>query len=334
MFTGINTVRQRHPNGSVTIYWGGSEVMKILRLCPIILLVVVVLAGCGRNSPLAQDLKRYTTSPEDHASQSPEPFSEARRVRIRAFHNTQYVSLQEFMKATGFRGARLQDGSYGVGDYDPIWSFHAGESRVTAHGNLLQLPAPAIKEYDQLYIPLAALQPLFGNDAIFKVESRNVEFYPRSTPNGGAAHAQNLNFADAVSAASTSAGSVIGFARNFLGVKYDFGAGSFQNTGKFDCSSYVQHVFGHFGIGMPRTARQQAQQGRPVSRSGLAAGDVLFFNVPGRYKNNQTIGHVGIYMGDGNMIHASPSGNNGVQITPINKQYWQNNFRLARRYLK
>lgn len=305
--------------------------MKRIAMCPIILLVVM-LAGCGSNSPLAEDLKRYTTSPEDHARQSPEPFSEARRVRIRAFDNTPYISLQDIMTTTGLRGARLPDGSYGVGDHDPIWSFQAGERGATVDGERRELAAPAVEEGNQLYIPLSALQPLFGDVAIFKVESRHVEFYPPTTANDNGAQGRNPDFSDALSAKSANAGNLIAYAKKFLGVKYDFGAGAYQETGKFDCSSYVQHVFGHFGMDMPRTAREQAQQGRPVSRSSLLPGDLLFFNVPGRFKNNQTIGHVGIYMGDGNMIHSSPAGDNGVQITPINKQYWKDNFRFAKRY--
>ncbi|WP_052476006.1 C40 family peptidase [Cohnella kolymensis] len=307
--------------------------MKIRWLCPAIF-AVTMLAGCGSNSPLAEDLKRYTTSPEDHAAQSPEPFAEARRVRIRALDNTPYVSLQDVMSTTGLRGARLQDGSYGVGDHDPIWSFQAGERKATVDGKQRELAAPALEERDELYIPLSALQSLFGDVAIFKVESRHVEFYPRTTDKHIDAHRESADFSDAVSAKSTATVNMIAYAKNFLGVNYDFGAGSYAQSGKFDCSSYVQHVFGHFGIDMPRTAREQAQGGTPVSSSSLIPGDLLFFNVPGTFKNRQAVGHVGIYMGEGNMIHASPAGDNGVQITPVNSRYWQNNFLHARRYVQ
>lgn len=307
--------------------------MKIRWLCPAVF-AATVLAGCGSNSPLAEDLKRYTTSPEDHAAQSPEPFAEARRVRIRALHNTPYVSLQEIMTTTSLRGARLPDGSFGVGDHDPIWSFQAGERKVTVDGMQRELAAPAVQERGELYIPLSALQSLFGDVAIFKVESRHVEFYPRTTDERKGADRGNAQFSDAVSAKSTDADSMIAYAKKFLGDKYDFGAGSYAQSGKFDCSSYVQHVFGHFGIDMPRTAREQAQGGTPVGSSSLIPGDLLFFNVPGKFKSRQAVGHVGIYMGVGNMIHASPAGDNGVQMTQVNSRYWQSNFLHARRYVQ
>jgi hypothetical protein len=120
-------------------------------------------------------------------------------------------------------------------------------------------------------------------------------------------------------------------ARHYLGVAYKFGAGPYPETGRFDCSSFTRYVFGKFGVKLNRTARAQAQQGVFVDRKSLRKGDLLFFYVPGRFKSNKTVGHVGIYMGNGNMIHAAPKPENGVQITNINKAYWKKTFLLAKR---
>lgn len=72
--------------------------------------------------------------------------------------------------------------------------------------------------------------------------------------------------------------------------------------------------------------------GEPVSRNALKPGDLLFFYVPGRFKSNKVVGHVGIYMGNGQMIHACPQPLNGVQITSINKPFWKKTFLVARRF--
>lgn len=124
---------------------------------------------------------------------------------------------------------------------------------------------------------------------------------------------------------------LISQAKRYIGVKYEFGAAPYPQSGKFDCSTFTQYVFGKAGIRLNRTARGQASQGEAISRKNLRQGDLLFFYVPGRFKSNKMIGHVGIYMGNQQMIHASPKPKDGVQITNINKAYWKKTFLLAKR---
>ncbi|WP_248930467.1 C40 family peptidase [Paenibacillus hamazuiensis] len=119
--------------------------------------------------------------------------------------------------------------------------------------------------------------------------------------------------------------------RQYMGVQYKFGTGSYAKTGYFDCSTFTGYVFGKFGINLPRTARAQARQGVWVSRKSLRKGDLMFFAVPGRFKSNKIVGHVGIYIGNGQMLHASPAPKNGVQISNINKAYWKKTFLTAKR---
>lgn len=124
---------------------------------------------------------------------------------------------------------------------------------------------------------------------------------------------------------------MISTAKKYLGVKYLFGADPYPKSGKFDCSTYTKYVFGKYGVTLPRLARQQANIGTLVSRKNLRRGDLMFFYVPGRFKTNRTVGHVGIYIGNMQMIHSSPKPKNGVQITNINKPYWKQTFLKARR---
>lgn len=120
-------------------------------------------------------------------------------------------------------------------------------------------------------------------------------------------------------------------AKKYLGVKYDFGADPYPQSNRFDCSSYTQYVYGKFGIDLPRTARAQARIGKTVSRKKLRKGDLLYFYVPGRFKSNKTIGHVGIYIGNRKMIHANTEPKNGVQIRSIDRAFWKKTFIKAKR---
>jgi hypothetical protein len=105
--------------------------------------------------------------------------------------------------------------------------------------------------------------------------------------------------------------------------------GSLQSGRATDCSGFVQYIYQKSNIDLPRSSPEQAQEGRLVARSmdfsKLMAGDLLFFRRGGRH-----IGHVGIYMGEGKMIHAS-SRRRGVTITDLRQSYYQDTFVVAKR---
>ncbi|WP_052486889.1 C40 family peptidase [Gordoniibacillus kamchatkensis] len=117
----------------------------------------------------------------------------------------------------------------------------------------------------------------------------------------------------------------------YMGVKYQVGAAPYPVSGRFDCSSFTQYVFGKYGISLPRLARQQAQRGTAVSRKSLRKGDLLFYYAPGAFKSNRAVAHVGIYMGGGRMLHSSPQPKDGVQVSDINAPYWKKTFLFAKR---
>jgi len=114
-------------------------------------------------------------------------------------------------------------------------------------------------------------------------------------------------------------GELLSFASNYLGVPYTWG-GTYP---AFDCSSYVQYVYGHFGVNLGRVTWDQYGQGESVSRDSLKAGDLVFFST---YQPGPS--HVGIYAGDGMMINSS---NSGVSYASINSQYWSTRYVGARR---
>ncbi|TGE33646.1 NlpC/P60 family protein [Desulfosporosinus sp. Sb-LF] len=116
-------------------------------------------------------------------------------------------------------------------------------------------------------------------------------------------------------------GQLLSFASTFLGVPYTWG-GTYP---QFDCSSYVQYVYGHFGIKLNRVTWDQYNEGQSVSRDNLQAGDLVFFST---YQAGPS--HVGIYVGNGIMINSS---NSGVSYASINSQYWSSRYYGARRVI-
>lgn len=131
--------------------------------------------------------------------------------------------------------------------------------------------------------------------------------------------------------ASLDIESVIAYAKTFLTKKRMLAAHTNPNTEKFDCSSFVQHVFSKYGVRLPRTVRDQAQFGFGIPDKGsLQKGDLLFFYVPERFPSNDIPGHVGIYMRDGEMIHCLPSPRR-VLISKINTPYKEKTFLFAKR---
>ncbi|WP_158301953.1 C40 family peptidase [Paenibacillus mesophilus] len=174
----------------------------------------------------------------------------------------------------------------------------------------------------------------FGDDPAdpFKTPSTPAGSAPPFADEAEAVSAIPADYGDAIPVLKNiDMNKLISTAERYMGVKYLFGADPYAKSGKFDCSTFSQYVYGKQGISLPRTARAQARQGVWVSRKMLRKGDLMFFYVPGRFKSNKTVGHVGIYMGNNKMIHSSPAPDNGVQISNINKAYWKKTFLTAKR---
>ena len=113
-------------------------------------------------------------------------------------------------------------------------------------------------------------------------------------------------------------------AMGLLGVAYHFGGNS--PTKGLDCSGFMQYIFRQsMGITLPRNSRQMATVGEAVSRSNMQPGDLVFFSPQGG-----GISHVGMYIGNGKMIHAPRTGKN-IEITSIEQGYWARAFVTARR---
>ena len=126
--------------------------------------------------------------------------------------------------------------------------------------------------------------------------------------------------------ASTKGQLVVDTAKQYLGIPYVYGGSS---PSGFDCSGLVQYVFKQLGVSINRVAADQTAHGVPVTKAELMPGDVVFFHNTAKYS---TINHVGIYVGDGNFIHAPQTGD-VVKITTLDSGYYARTFVAARRIL-
>jgi len=113
-------------------------------------------------------------------------------------------------------------------------------------------------------------------------------------------------------------------ARFAVGTPYHYG-GSSPQTG-FDCSGLVAHVYERaWGLALPRSTEGQRHVGHAVKRAQLQPGDIVFYNT-----RNRPFSHVGIYLGDGQFVHAPRRGQR-VRVESLDTPYWRARFDGARR---
>lgn len=122
---------------------------------------------------------------------------------------------------------------------------------------------------------------------------------------------------------ATSGGdsNIVNTAKKYLGVPYVWGG---ETPSGFDCSGFVQYVYKQHGISISRTTYDQVKQGVHVDKNNLQPGDLIFFN---------NANHVGMYVGDGQFIHA-PSTGDVIKISSLSSNYYTQNYYEARRYTK
>lgn len=127
-----------------------------------------------------------------------------------------------------------------------------------------------------------------------------------------------------VVSASANGNAIAQYALQFVGYPYVYGGSS---PSGFDCSGFVRYVCSQKGYSVNRTASAQMDNGTPVSYSQLQPGDLVFFN---NGNSSKRATHVGIYIGNGQFVHASTS-TTGVIISDMNSAYYTTGFVGARR---
>jgi hypothetical protein len=277
-----------------------------------------------------------------------------------------YIPLEPLIDVIGYQMEFEQQSSeISIGDIDVFYSLTLGSKEVKSEEEAITLTAPPVLLNQTLYAPVTLLDQLFLEDIHYTVENNNVRVHAVSDDNYSMDEMENdllpennepffqddpedpfrgekdidqevwsrYEEGDSIPVAklkNINMNALIRKAKQYMGVPYKFGAKPYPKSKKFDCSSYTQYVYGKFGIDLKRVSRNQAKQGHTVSRKKLRKGDLVFFSVPGRFKSDKTVGHVGIYIGNGKMINTF-SNKKDVHITNVNKGYWSKKFLKAKR---
>jgi cell wall-associated NlpC family hydrolase len=240
-----------------------------------------------------------------------------------------YVPLIQVLEFMDYR-VQQKGNIIRAGFTDILFEVRQGSNQATVEGEPNTLSSKLITLNGQSFITTKDLQELFGPNtevtidnntlSINTLEEDRIDYgFPEDVKS------ENISFInpdqpkDVPTLSSTTARKIISDARRFMGTPYVFGSRS-GYTRTFDCSSFTQYIYYQNGIELPRVSRHQAKLGRYVPIEDLRPGDLLYFYWPGRFKSNEIVGHVGIYMGNGYMIHSAPdtySTTDGVQITNI-----------------
>lgn len=184
----------------------------------------------------------------------------------------------------------------------------------------IQIEAPTISEQswtnlqtliaNKIQEVLNVINQTFGNNTVdlnFAIDTQ-LAGSEQSNPQG-------------ITGTSDSNNAIVNTAQKFLGVPYVWGGTS---PSGFDCSGLMQYVFAQNGIVIPRTSQEQSRAGVPVGKSELQPGDMVFFS------NEGLNDHVGMYIGNGQFIHAPHTGD-VVKISDLNSAWYTQHYSGARR---
>ena len=120
---------------------------------------------------------------------------------------------------------------------------------------------------------------------------------------------------------------IVEYAKQYLGCPYVYGAAGSQS---FDCSGFTMYVYKHFGYSLSHSATAQSKVGQYVAKENLQPGDLVFFL---DYETMDGIGHCGIYIGDGEFIHASSGSGYCVKTSTLLSGSYYNRYATARRLI-
>ena len=120
---------------------------------------------------------------------------------------------------------------------------------------------------------------------------------------------------------------IVEYAQQYLGCPYVYGG---SGSSSFDCSGFTMYVYKNFGYTLSHSARAQSKMGTYVDKDNLQPGDLVFFL---DYETMDDIGHCGIYIGNGNFIHASSGTGYCVKISTLLSGSYDKRYATARRLI-
>ena len=210
----------------------------------------------------------------------------------------------------------------------PIMNIECGGAKVTTSVlNMRSGPGTENSIVTKLYE--GSVAKIIGiNNAWFKVQYGGetgyispdyVSIVPYKATSTASAPVAVSTSSGSASTASGTRQQIIDYAAKFLGCKYVYGG---NTPSGFDCSGYVKYVFKHFGVELTRTSANQYANSVKIKKSELKIGDLVFFS---QNAGSSKVGHVGIYVGGGQFIHAAAPGK-GVRYDSLNSTYYSSHY--------
>ena len=230
------------------------------------------------------------------------------------WYKVDYKSVQGYMSGEYPTVATTADAAIGYG-------------KVSAGGSTLNMRSGAGTSYGVVSsLPDGTIVEIVGiNNGWYKIQYGGKTGYVSS--DYMVTVKDSVGSRSTAEAASSSAigDQIVAYAKQFLGVPYVYG-GNGPNC--FDCSGFTKYVYAHFGVTLNRTATDQLANGTSVSKSQLQPGDLVFF----RANTTKPVSHVGIYIGNGQFIHASTN-TYSVQIDRLDTGYYAGVYVYGRHIL-
>jgi hypothetical protein len=281
-------------------------------------------------------------------------------------HGKQYIPVNALVKLLEFQHQEWDSNThrYSIGDIDVVYEITENSKTAVKEGTPLFLSDVPTMINGHLHMSLTDITEMFQEEMNYTISSSGLTLLPsmletldgtlEEIPDGAN---DPLSFEDdpndpfagneldqaamggldnpvipaSYRLKNINMNRLISTGKKYMGVPYKFGAAPYPRSKRFDCSSYTQYLFGKYGVKLPRNSRQQFRVGHKISRKNLRKGDLMFFYVPGRFRSNKVVGHVGIYMGNGLMLDSLNAPKDGVQIRSINKPHWKKTYLGTRR---
>lgn len=262
--------------------------------------------------------------------------------------NQVFYPVVDVFESLGYEVVADETGHLKAGYTDVLYEVQVGSDVAVVEEEERVLASEVVSYGDNVYMGVRSFEVLLApthnvsfhdetlfitdddNDIIFPIqedftepEDEAMEGEASSFLNKNIMHQRETN--ETVAVMNTTIGqNIVNTAQQFVGTPFQFGADP-TDTSAFDSSSFTQYVYAVNGIALPRSTRSQARMGRYIPHSLSEPGDLVFFSGPNEESSFRTVGHVGIYIGDGHIVHATPE--QGVHVINLrSNNEWTKHF--------